>query len=102
MIASLRRTSRVISARIPTTFNAALVIALVMAVVWWLVALLLREAQVAPVWYDQATNFTRLGFHLADPYSVPGFVNPPWTAILLAPLAIFPLPLATLIQLCLY
>src|SRR5260370_38081003 len=97
MIANLRRTSRALSARIPTTFNAALVISIVVAVVWWLISLLLREGQIAPVWHDQATNFTRLGFHLADPYSVPGFVNPPWTAVMLAPLPIIPLPVPTFI-----
>src|SRR5712692_6600418 len=102
MIARLRRTGRTLSARIPTTFNAALVISMVVAVAWWLIALLLREGQIAPVWHDQATNFTQLGFHLADPYAVPGFVNPPWTAVLLAPLAIVPLPVATLIEICLY
>src|SRR5258708_25396373 len=100
MIARLRRTSRALSARIPTTFNAALVISMVVAVVWWLIALLLREGQIAPVRHDQATNFTQLGFHLADPYSVAGFVNPPWTAVLLAPLALLPLPFATLIARC--
>src|SRR5260370_32082356 len=46
--------------------------------------------------------FTQVGFELADPYEVKGFVNPPWTALLLAPFGFLPLSIATLAQLCIY
>src|SRR5689334_14249372 len=102
MIKRLRLRYYALSAKLPTSYNAALMIALALAVVWWLVALIFRANNLATVWFDQGSNFTQVGYHIADPYQVKGFVDPPWTAILLAPFALLPLPLAVLIQLCLY
>ncbi len=87
---------------IPGKLSRALVISQVLAVVWWLTSLWFQANSPTPVWYDQSATFTQLGAHLADPYSVKGFVNPPWTAVLLAPFGLLPLPAATLLQLCLY
>lgn len=73
-----------------------------LAIVWWAVSLWFQALNVIPVWHDQRSTFTQLNGHLGNPYLVSGFVNPPWTAILLAPFGWLPLPLATLVQLCLY
>jgi hypothetical protein len=80
----------------------ALIISQVLAFIAWLAALWFRASSPTPVWYDQQTTFTQLVHHIGDPYRVPGFVNPPWTAILLAPFGLLSLELSTLIQLCLY
>ncbi len=102
MIKRLRLRYYALSAKLPTSYKAALIIALILAVVWWLVALIFRANNLATVWFDQGSNFTQLGYHISDPYQVKGFVDPPWTAILLAPFALLPLSLAVLVQLCLY
>lgn len=73
-----------------------------LAIIWWAVSLWFQSLNLIPVWHDQRSTFTQLSAHLGDPYLVSGFVNPPWTGILLAPFGWLPLPLATLVQLCLY
>jgi len=57
-----------------------------LAALWWMLGLSLRQLD-APlyIWDDQQTTFTRA--NLAVPYSVPGFINPPWTALPLLPIA---------------
>lgn len=102
MLKRLRLRYRAISNSLPTSYSAALRMALAIAVVWWLVAVIFRAGNLATVWYDQGTTFTQVGKHIDDPYQVRGFVNPPWTAIPLAPFSLLPLPIAVLVQLCLY
>jgi hypothetical protein len=80
----------------------AVVISQALAVIAWLAALWFRANSPTPVWYDQQTTFTQLVHHIGDPYRVAGFVNPPWTALFLAPFGLLPLELAALVQLCLY
>ncbi|MCS6836932.1 MAG: hypothetical protein NZ750_13060 [Anaerolineae bacterium] len=62
----------------------AIGLALGLAALWWMFALSLRQLS-APllIWEDQQVTFTRA--NPLDPYSVPGFVNPPWTSLLLLP-----------------
>src|SRR4051812_42583299 len=91
------QTIRAIAAQIPLDLKSAIRISVALALVWWAIALLFRAGNRIPVWYDQGTTFTQVGFHLADPYEVKGFVNPPWTALLLAPFGFLPLSIATLI-----
>jgi hypothetical protein len=82
---------------------AALSLAVGMAVFWWLVVVLvIKPAEVLPVWGDQKTGFTQVPHHLADPYEVSRFSNAPWTAIFLIPFGEFSLSLAVLLQLIVY
>jgi len=81
----------------------ALLLSQGIALIWWLVALWARGGGLPiPVWYDQQRTFSPALSHLADPYAIPGFVCVPWTAPLLAPFSLLPLPLAMLAQLCVY
>ncbi len=81
----------------------ALLLSQGIALIWWLAALWARGGGLPiPVWYDQQRTFSPALSHLADPYTIPGFVCPPWTAPLLAPFSLLPLPLAALAQLCVY
>lgn len=102
MLRRTQRFSRQISAKIPKDRRSALLIALLIAIVWWGIALLFRTTKLIPIWYDQETTFTQVGAYLSDPYAVKGFVNPPWTAVLLLPLRLLPVPMAVLVQLCVY
>ncbi|HVO41200.1 MAG TPA: hypothetical protein VMT34_01195 [Aggregatilineales bacterium] len=86
----------------PPKFYRALAISQVLAVVCWLAALYFQSTGKIAVWYDQQTTFTQLASHWRDPYVVPGFINPPWTVLLLLPFGLIPVPLAVLIQQCLY
>jgi hypothetical protein len=84
--------------RLTPELRRALLLAIVFAVVWWLAALWLRGLEQVPIWYDQEVTFTLAGRHLADPFVLPGFVCPPWAAILLVPFSLPPLPIAVLLQ----
>lgn len=78
-----------------------LLLALSLAVGWWLLALMVRASDVPIfVWIDQDEIFLRP--NLADPYATPSFVNPPWAWLPLLPFSLLPLPLAVLTQLALY
>ncbi len=89
--AALRRADRVL-------YGAAVGL----AALWWAAALAIRARNLIPVWHDQQTTFTQLIHHLPAPYDTVGFVNVPWTALLLAPFGLIPLELSTLIQTILY
>src|SRR5258707_1764832 len=82
--------------------RSSLLISQGLAFFFWLVALFVRASNVTPVWFDQENTFTKALYHLADPQQIYQFRNPPWTAILLAPVSVLPLSFAVLIQLCLY
>jgi hypothetical protein len=86
---------------IPKEFGRALLISQALALGWWLVAVWLRGQNLVPVWYDQQVTFTQVPLRLANPYEI-YFVNPPWTAVLLVPFGLMPLPVSVLVQLCLY
>lgn len=88
--------------RVPPDLRRMLLTALALAVVWWLAAALIDSAHVVPVWNDQRNTFTRLIDHLRDPFELPSFNNPPWTAWLMAPFGIPPVPVAVLLQLLIY
>lgn len=64
--------------------RTTILLALGSAALWWLFALALRHLN-APllIWDDQQTTFTRANPY--NPYSVPGFINPPWVSLLLLP-----------------
>jgi hypothetical protein len=87
--------------RLTTPLKRALIASQVVALVWWLAALAVRSAAIAPVWYDQSITFTR-NYNLAEPYQVSSFIYPPWTAIVFTIFSVPPFITATLIQLCLY
>src|SRR4051794_24886810 len=87
---------------LPKHFTRAASYSLALAIVWWLAAFWLSTTNTTPVWHDQQYTFTQLGLHLDRLYSVPGFVNPPWTALFLALFSLVALPLATLLQAGLY
>jgi hypothetical protein len=103
MLQRLNRLGQRVTSKIPTSYRAALIASLIVAVLWWGVAMMLRSLNLGvPIWYDQHNTFAVVGASLTDPYRTPGYVSPPWPAILLAPLALLPLPLAVLVELCLY
>ncbi len=85
-----------------TEFSLTLVLALMLAVVWWLVALRFEAATGVPVWRDQDTTFTQALHHLADPYPALAFPYVPWTAVLLVPAGLLPLRWSVLAQMALY
>ncbi len=83
--------------------TSALMIAIGLAVLWWLIVfLLIKPTNTIPVWADQSSDFTQVPHHLSHPYSVPRFVYVPWTGIFLIPFGWFSLSLAVLLQLILY
>lgn len=86
----------------PSERVAALLASQAFALMWWGVALQIRAHELAPVWIDQQRIFIPVARQLADPFQVVFFANAPWTALLLIPFSLLPLPLAVLAQLCLY
>lgn len=84
------------------TYRRTLALSLIVALVWWLAALLLRESGRFLVWDDQQTTFTRALYFLDAPYELLGYKNPPWGLIFLTPLSLTPLPLATVLQMLMY
>jgi len=70
----------------PAVRRLTILLAAALAAFWWLFGLALRQLD-APlyIWDDQQTTFTRA--NLTAPYSVPGFINPPWTVLPLLPIA---------------
>lgn len=79
-----------------------LLFSLGMALIWWIVALVVRDQEWGIVWWDQEHTFTQVIHHLRDPYTIQGFVNPPWTGVLLIPFGLMPLALGVLVQTCLF
>ncbi len=79
-----------------------LIIAWVLAVLYWLVGLLLQADGTLFVWGDQLWTFTSALSHLDNPYESAGFFNMPWAMVLLIPFDPLPLELAALIQIMLY
>lgn len=78
-------------------------IALLMACFWWQVAYHLRDNPQFVVWDDQKVTFLRRVPNLNDPYNtIPGFVNPPWTLLILAPLKTIPRDSAIFLEIVLY
>ena len=79
------------------------IIALLMACVWWQLAYTLRDNPQFLVWDDQKVTFLRDVSDLRAPYTtIPGFVNPPWTLLILAPLKIIPQDMAIFLQIAAY
>lgn len=87
---------------LPSERVTALLVSQVFALAWWAAAFYIRGRGLALAWIDQEYVFTQAARHVDAPYQIPYFANPPWTAALLAPLGLLPLPVATLIQTCLY
>lgn len=79
-----------------------LVIAVVMALVWWGVVFALKPLNAINVLTDQYGIFLPAARMVNDPFQVEGYFNPPWTAALLLPFSLLPEPLAVLFQLILY
>ncbi len=77
-------------------------IAIVFAVVWWLLALSQRNGTRFLVWDDQTSTFLSALSYLRTPYESAGFFNPPWAMVFLIPFDPMPVELATLVQISLY
>ncbi len=77
----------------------ALIVAVVLAVVAWLIVLWFR-AQPDPIniWTDQEAVFRRAVLNASQPYTVGWFVNPPWILLLIAPFSLLPIELSVLVQ----
>lgn len=90
-----------LAGRLRTPLGQALALAALLAFFWWAAALALRGSGIRLlVWDDQVSTFTAA--NLIAPYSVPGFVNPPWTMVFLAPFSLLPLEWAVLAQMLIY
>lgn len=90
---------------IPIIINLhlAMMTAIIMAIIWWLVTLWIRELSILNVWTDQIDKFTTASSSFFTPYqNMSGFFSPPWAVIPLAPFEWVPLPIATLIQSLIY
>jgi hypothetical protein len=90
------------SKRLPPRFVTALLTSQALALLWWWVALQIRLRALTNVWIDQEYVFMQAARHLANPFEVIYFANPPWTAALLAPFGLLPLELSALLQIGLY
>jgi hypothetical protein len=86
----------------PSERVTALVASQVLALVWWGAALQIRAQELAPVWIDQERIFMPAARQVTNPFQVGWYANPPWAALILAPFGLLPLPVATLLQQCLY
>ncbi|MDQ7027028.1 MAG: hypothetical protein Q9P01_09470 [Anaerolineae bacterium] len=81
------------------SLRKTLTLSLIMAVIWWIAAMLIRQLDVLHVWTDQQDKFTLAASNFFDPYrGMSGFFSPPWAVIPLVPFEFMPLPLATLLQ----
>jgi hypothetical protein len=96
-----RSWSRLLPSGAPTTPRTierrAIIAAAVLAVIAWLLVLWLRDHGVN-VWYDQVHLFRRGVANFMQPYTVGGFVHPPWILPLIAPFTLLPLELSVLVQ----
>lgn len=84
-----------------------ILLAVGIALAWWLVGLIMYfdpniQGKVLHIWGDQRWTFMKANQHLLDPYSIVGFLNPPWVILILAPLASIPFILSILVQMILY
>lgn len=52
-------------------------IALILAVIWWLFAIVVVQNVGVTIWNDQRTDFTQVGHNLHNPYLTPRYVYPP-------------------------
>ncbi len=82
-------------------FRRALLMAVGLAIGWWLVALLFAQATGVTVWSDQRRTFLQAADHLATPY-VLVWPYVPWTSLLVLPFGLLPESLAVLLQMALY
>ncbi|MBN2469985.1 MAG: hypothetical protein JXN59_04600 [Anaerolineae bacterium] len=83
-------------------FRAALLLAVGLAIFWYLIAARVGANSGAFIWADQRQIFTRLDEHLADPYQLHGYVNVPWAAAIITPVALLPFEWSVLAQMVLY
>ncbi len=83
-------------------FLPALVLAIGLAIGWWLVAARVSQKAGTVLWSDQHSIYTQLDANIADPYASRLFANPPWTAVLVYPVALLPFETSVLIQIILY
>lgn len=87
---------------IPRELLKLIGIALLLALVWWLLALSQRNGTRFLVWDDQTSTFLSALSYLRNPNDSPGFFNPPWTIVFLIPFDPMPVELATLVQISIY
>jgi len=85
-----------------TRLLAAVLLAIGLAVAWWVVALRFEAATGVVIWADQRYTFTQARDHLADPYPDLAFPYVPWTVVLLAPVGLLPYQWSVLAQLVVY
>ncbi|MFZ4814749.1 MAG: hypothetical protein ACOYL5_09445 [Phototrophicaceae bacterium] len=82
-------------------FWQALALSQALAIVYWLVAYALRP--IIFIWWDQTYTFRVAAAHFLTPNQMaPAFFNPPWVALILAPLQWVPLEASVFIQTSIY
>jgi hypothetical protein len=87
---------------VPAELLQMLMLALVFAVLYWVVGLLVQNNGTLFVWGDQLWTFSSALSHLDNPYESAGFFNMPWAMVLLIPFDPLPLELAAFAQIVLY
>jgi hypothetical protein len=87
---------------LPAELIQMLIIALSIAVLYWIIGLLIQANGTLFVWGDQLWTFTSALSHLDNPYESAGFFNMPWAMVLLIPFDPMPLELAAFVQIVLY
>lgn len=83
-------------------FRLSLLLAIGLAVGWFLIASHIRNTTSAIVWADQEYIFTQMDSSLANPYEGPKYTYVPWGAVIVAPVALLPLEWSILTQMTLY
>lgn len=100
-------TTASIVARLPAyarsrEFRRSLLLATVLAVGWWLLAVLFGQLTGVFLWADQRNTFTQAVHHIADPYTSLVWPYVPWTVLPLVPFGLIPAGLSVLVQMVLY
>lgn len=90
-----------IPARKESALKSALFVSQLIAVPLWLLIVGIGERYDLTLWLDQVLVFRVATLDPLHPF-VWGYTNPPWAALMLALFNPLPLPIAMLVQLCIY
>ena len=83
-------------------FWLVLLLAVGLAVFWFLIAGRVSDGSGIGMWGDQYNIYTRVDENLADPYADALYTYVPWGAVMVAPLALLPFEWSVLAQMVLY
>ena len=92
----LRNPASLRSLQPPAKLRTLLLIAALLALVWWALAWALRNDARLLVWDDLYSTFNDPIAHLSRPYDTPGYFTAPWGNLFLIPFDPLPLPSAAL------